>query len=53
MSGIDWLVLAVTLFTIVAYGIWKSRGTKNIEGYLLADKKVMALACVAITERPT
>ena len=58
MSGIDWLVLAVTLFTIVAYGIWKSRGTKNIEGYLLADKElpwyqvglsVMATQASAIT----
>ncbi|MEO6902598.1 MAG: sodium:solute symporter [Bacteroidia bacterium] len=58
MSLIDWLVLAITLLFIVFYGIWKSRGTKNIKGYLLADKKlpwyhvglsVMATQASAIT----
>jgi len=58
MSAIDWLVLGLTLLAIVAYGIWKSRGTKNIEGYLLADKQlpwyhvglsVMATQASAIT----
>lgn len=58
MSVIDWLVLAFTLFSIILYGVWKSRGTKNIEGYLLADKKmrwysvglsVMATQASAIT----
>ncbi len=58
MSSIDWLVLFVTLFSIVLYGIWKSRGTKNIDGFLLADKKlpwyhiglsVMATQASAIT----
>lgn len=58
MSCIDWLVLVVTLFSIVAYGVWKSRGAKNIEGFLLADKQlpwyhvglsVMATQASAIT----
>jgi SSS family solute:Na+ symporter len=58
MSGIDWLVLSVTLLSIVSYGVWKSRGTKNIEGFLLADKQlpwyhvglsVMATQASAIT----
>lgn len=58
MSGIDWLVLGITLATIVLYGMWKSRGAKNIEGYLLADKElpwyhvglsVMATQASAIT----
>ncbi|MBS1643896.1 MAG: sodium:solute symporter [Bacteroidetes bacterium] len=58
MSSIDWLVLALTLASIVIYGIWKSRGQKNIEGYLLADKQmpwyqvgfsVMATQASAIT----
>ncbi len=40
MSTIDWLVLVITLLSIVLYGLWKSRGTKNIKGYLLADKKL-------------
>ncbi len=58
MSTIDWLVLVVTILFIVLYGIWKSRGTKNIKGFLLADKKlpwyhvglsVMATQASAIT----
>lgn len=58
MSIIDWLVLSITLLFIILYGIWKSRGTKNIDGYLLADRKlpwyhvglsVMATQASAIT----
>ncbi len=58
MSSIDWLVLAITLLSIIGYGVWKSRGTRNIEGYLLADRKlpwyhvgfsVMATQASAIT----
>jgi Na+/proline symporter len=58
MSGIDWIVLVATLFIIVAYGIYKSRGTKNIDGYLLGNKSfpwysvtlsVMATQASAIT----
>lgn len=58
MSYIDWWVLSITIFSIVAYGIWKSRGAKNIQGYLLADKElpwyqvglsVMATQASAIT----
>ncbi len=58
MSPIDWLVLCITLLSIVIYGMWKSRGAKNIEGYLLADKQlpwyhvglsVMATQASAIT----
>jgi Na+/proline symporter len=58
MSGIDWLVMCATLFSIVLYGMWKSRGTRNIDGYLRADRKlpwyhvgfsVMATQASAIT----
>ncbi len=58
MSIIDWLVLCITLLGIILYGIWKSRGAKNIETYLLADRKlpwyhvglsVMATQASAIT----
>jgi hypothetical protein len=34
MSSIDWWVLSLTLAAIVIYGMWKSRGAKNIEGYI-------------------
>lgn len=40
MSIIDWIVLFGTLFTIVTYGVWKTRGSKNIQGYLLGDKSM-------------
>jgi Na+/proline symporter len=58
MSPIDWSVLVFTLLSIILYGVWKSRGTKNIEGYLLADRQlpwyqvgfsVMATQASAIT----
>jgi SSS family solute:Na+ symporter len=58
MSWIDWLVLGITLLFIICYGVWKSRGSKNIEGYLLADRQlpwyhvglsVMATQASAIT----
>lgn len=58
MSPIDWSVLVITLLSIILYGVWKSRGTKNIEGYLLADRQlpwyqvgfsVMATQASAIT----
>lgn len=40
MSLLDWTVLAGTLAFIVGYGIWKTRGSKDIEGYLLGDKSM-------------
>ncbi len=58
MSWIDWLVLSVTILFIVIYGIYKSRGSKNIDGYLLGDRSlpwynvglsVMATQASAIT----
>ncbi len=58
MSGIDWIVLLSTLLIIVVYGIYKSRGTENIEGYLLGNHafpwysvtlSVMATQASAIT----
>ena len=58
MSGIDWIVLFSTLLIIVVYGIYKSRGTENIQGYLLGNQSfpwysvtlsVMATQASAIT----
>jgi Na+/proline symporter len=40
MNYIDWIVLASTLIFIVVYGVWKTKGSKNIEGYLLSDKNM-------------
>lgn len=40
MNTIDWVILFTTLILIVAYGTWKSRGSKNIDGYLLGNKSL-------------
>ena len=40
MSPLDYAVLFTTLFTIVAYGVLKTRGSQNIEDFLLADKSM-------------
>jgi len=58
MSNLDFFVLFGTLGVIVGYGVYKTLGTKNIEGYLLGDKRmkwgtiglsVMATQASAIT----
>ncbi len=58
MSTADWIVLFGTLFLIVAYGVYKTRGSRNIEGYFKGDNSmkwwtvglsVMATQASAIT----
>lgn len=40
MSSIDWIILVVVLLAIVAYGIYKSRTSKNLEGYFLSNRSM-------------
>lgn len=40
MSQFDWIVLIITLTGIVGYGLYKSRTTKNMEGYFLSDRSM-------------
>ncbi|MCB0401545.1 MAG: sodium:solute symporter [Flavobacteriales bacterium] len=58
MSTIDWIVLLGTLLFIVVYGVWKTRGSKNLESYLKGDNdakwwgigiSIMATQASAIT----
>ncbi len=58
MSTIDWIVLFGTLIFIVAYGVWKSKGTNNMDSYIRggSDSKwwtiglsIMATQASAIT----
>ena len=58
MSTLDWLVMLVTLLSIVAYGVWKTRKVDNVQSYLLGDRdlpwwtiglSVMATQASAIT----
>ncbi|HJY21920.1 MAG TPA: hypothetical protein VJ279_03485, partial [Hanamia sp.] len=38
MSVQDWVVLIVTLSVIIVYGVYKSRTTKNLDGYFLSNR---------------
>ncbi len=58
MSLLDWIVLIGFLSFVVLYGIWKTRGKKDIKNYLLANKNapwfmvtlsIMATQASAIT----
>ena len=58
MELVDWIILLSTLVFIVAYVIWKTRGTQNIKDYVLGGKEanwatiglsVMATQASAIT----
>ena len=58
MSTIDWIVMCGFLLFIVAYGTWKSRGSKNVKEFLLANRatpwytvalSIMATQASAIT----
>jgi SSS family transporter len=51
MRPLDWVVLAVSLAAIVAYGLWRGRGSDTMNKYLLAGKTMpwyaMALSIMA------
>ena len=58
MSLIDWVVLALTILTIVVYGVWKSGRNQNIDQFLVGNRSmpwytvglsVMATQASAIT----
>ncbi|MEP7092593.1 MAG: sodium:solute symporter [Flavobacterium sp.] len=58
MQIFDWFVLIVTLLFIVGYGSWKTKGSKNVEDFILGNNEtpwytvglsVMATQASAIT----
>jgi SSS family transporter len=58
MRPLDWILLISFLGFVAVYGIWKTRGKKDIQGYFLADKStpwyiitisIMATQASAIT----
>ncbi|WP_367753727.1 sodium:solute symporter [Flavobacterium sp. WC2430] len=58
MQLFDWIVLIVTLLFIVIYGAWKTKGSKNVEDFILGGNEtpwytvglsVMATQASAIT----
>ena len=40
MSRPDWIVLVLTLLAIIAYGLYKSRTTRDLDGYILSNRMV-------------
>ena len=40
MSNLDWIVLSITLASIIGYGLYKSRTSKNLEGYFLSNRSM-------------
>ncbi|QLG46752.1 sodium:solute symporter [Costertonia aggregata] len=58
MEALDWIILAGTLIFIVGFGVWKTKGSKNVSDYVLAGNQskwwtiglsVMATQASAIT----
>ncbi len=58
MGNLDWFILTSTLLFIVIYGVWKTKGSKNVSDYVLGGKEarwwtvglsVMATQASAIT----
>ncbi|MDX1364248.1 MAG: sodium:solute symporter [Arenibacter latericius] len=58
MATIDWIILGGTLLFIVAFGVWKTKGSKDVNDYVLGGKSaqwwtiglsVMATQASAIT----
>ena len=51
MRPLDWIVLASTLISIIAYGLYRARGSNTVDRYLLAGKTMpwyaMALSIMA------
>ncbi len=40
MSTIDWIILVMVLASIIFYGIYKSKSSKNLEGYFLSNRSM-------------
>ena len=51
MRSLDWIVLITSLVSIVAYGLYRSRGSNTVDRYLLAGRSMpwyaMALSIMA------
>jgi len=58
MGTIDWIVMGAALLFVVVFGVWRSRGKTDIDGYILANRStpwymitlsIMATQASAIT----
>ena len=39
MATIDWIILSGTLLFIVAFGVWRTRGSQDVDDYVLGGNK--------------
>ncbi|MEO0059568.1 MAG: hypothetical protein RLZZ312_1215 [Bacteroidota bacterium] len=58
MQQLDWILLTITILFIVVYGVWKTKGSKNVNDFILGNNEskwftvgisVMATQASAIT----
>ena len=51
MTTLDWVVMIFTIVAIPSFGLWRGRGSKTVNQYLLAGKTMpwyaMALSIMA------
>lgn len=40
MNQIDWIVLVLTLLAIIVYGLYRSRTSRNLDGYFLSNRSM-------------
>ena len=40
MNHLDWIVLVVVLLAIITYGLFKSRTSRNLDGYFLSNRSM-------------
>lgn len=53
MSSIDWIILALTLTVIILYGVYKSKSTRDLDGYFRGNREMpwyLVLASIVGTQ---
>ena len=53
MSSIDWIILALTLAAIILYGVYKSKSTRDLDGYFRGNREMpwyLVLASIVGTQ---
>ncbi|MFN5938285.1 MAG: sodium:solute symporter, partial [Sphingobacteriales bacterium] len=40
MSSFDWIILLLTLSATICYGIYKSRSSKDLDGYFRGNREM-------------
>ena len=39
-TQLDWIILAVTLIGTIVYGVYRSKTSRNLEGFFLSDRQM-------------